>query len=249
MSNLEEFKLFPKLPAELKAKIWDFASQEPHRIFFDSYQPRKRRFSKAWAKEPASERDQIFSGRHADYPYIDRLCAEARVPAVLITCRESRYWAMKHYSLCFKDQLYHKALWFNPKVDILVFKHVLNLNLFVRGGCQNGRSSEPIPIIQSSATIPVVERIVIRDLNHPVYYDLLVEMAKSFPHLKSLILRNDVTLLVVDPTSTAYLTQITSLRTLLKELWDSDEWEAIRAHDETPRVQIMSGLKLWNTVR
>ncbi|KAF7858528.1 hypothetical protein EAF04_009128 [Stromatinia cepivora] len=253
MPVLTEFTLFPKLCVELRAKIWGFASQEPNRILFDfSRIWRKREYPKKKANISISDRDKIFCGRHPDYPNICRLWAVSRVPAVLMTCHESRFWAMKHYSLCFEDQLYHKALWFNPNVDTIIFGDLDAWFSFVWGGCSSfvrgGGSSvrhRPIPLIRDSLVMPVVERIVIQESIHTCRYHDAKEMAQNFPHLKSLIVRTDNNPFDLESfwawrSSTCRDELFSSIRVCLQKFWNSDDWKAIRAYDEMPELKIMT---------
>ncbi|CCD49742.1 predicted protein [Botrytis cinerea T4] len=75
MTTLTQFTVFPKLSNDLKAMIWDIASQEPRRIQFGYYVGSKRKNAKKKNDEPTSERDKIFSGKHPDYPHPWRLLA------------------------------------------------------------------------------------------------------------------------------------------------------------------------------
>ncbi|KAF7939795.1 hypothetical protein EAE99_001600 [Botrytis elliptica] len=248
MTVLTQFTVFPKLSEELKAMIWDLVSQQPSRIQFESYIVRKTKFSKIKDKELVSERDKILSGKHPDYPRPWRLKAEGRVPSVLITCRESRYWAMKHYRLEFKDQLYSKALWFNPKVDILTFDAISTLLVFIKGGCTlNGRSL----YFNDSTKMPVVERIALLDSIAPYSYDVAMETTKNFPQLKSLVMRtdgirSDAVLCDSDRWLPGPRISLPSLRVRMNQLWHSDEWKAIRAYSQIPELRILTADEMWN---
>ncbi|KAJ8059802.1 hypothetical protein OCU04_011433 [Sclerotinia nivalis] len=251
MPVLTEFTLFPKLCVELRAKIWDFASQEPNRILFDSYRMwRKRKYPRKKANIPISDRDKIFCGRHPDYPNICRLWAVNRVPAILMTCHESRFWAMKHYSLCFEDQLHHKALWFNPKVDTIIFSDMNACFSFVWGGCFSVGHG-PIPLIRNSLVMQVVERVVIQESIHTYWYQKAKEMARSFPHLKSLVMRTDNIPFEAESfygwhSLSGRNELLPSIRVCLQKFWNSDDWKAIKAHDEMPELQIMTPVEMWN---
>ncbi|KAM0315308.1 hypothetical protein ACHAO8_004075 [Botrytis cinerea] len=242
MTTLTQFTVFPKLSNDLKAMIWDIASQEPRRIQFGYYVGSKRKNAKKKNDEPTSERDKIFSGKHPDYPYPWRLLATGRVPSVLITCRESRHWAMKHYRLDFKDQLYGKAMWYNPKVDILHFVSLTNLLLFVQGGCADINHG-PIALVKDSFKMPAVERIFMASSISTHNYEIAVETAKKFPNLKSLATRtNGVDTEDVTYHSSGVVTGANnippSLKVRMNQLWNSDEWKAIRAYGQIPELRI-----------
>ncbi|KAF7946352.1 hypothetical protein EAE96_009351 [Botrytis aclada] len=249
MSIFTQFTVFPKLSDDLKAMVWDLVSQQPSRIHFGSYITGVRTWPKSKNNELVSDRDKIFCGKHLDYPNPWRLSAESRVPSVLITCRESRYGAMKHYRIDFKDQLYSKALWFNPKVDILTFDTLDTLLVFARGGC-SGRN--PIPLIKDSSKMPVVERIVLLGSLPTWYFRLAMETTKNFPHLKSLALRTDE----LHYSLTSYqnygiisrrAVMLPSIRVQLEQLWNSDEWETIRAYGQVPELRFLTAEEMCNT--
>ncbi|TGO23127.1 hypothetical protein BPAE_0143g00250 [Botrytis paeoniae] len=249
MAILNQFTVFPKLSDDLKAMIWDLVSQQPSRIQFGSYTVRKTKNFKRKNNEPASERDKIFSGKYPDYPWTFRLSVEVRVPSVLITCRESRYWAMKHYRFDFKDQLYSKALWFNHKVDILTFDTLDTLLVFAQGGCaRNG----PISLIRDSSKMPVVERIVLLGSLPTYAFRIAMETTKNFPHLNSLVLRTDD----LHYSHRSYQNYnlmsgtniiLPSIRVQLEQLWNSDEWETIRAYGQVPELRFLTAEEMWNT--
>ncbi|KAI9642816.1 hypothetical protein NHQ30_008549 [Ciborinia camelliae] len=247
MSNLTEFTLFPKLSPEIKAIIWDLASQEPNRIIFDSYRIRKRKYPKRNAQNPISDRDKIFCGKHPRYPNPRRLWAESRVPAVLITCRESRHWAMRHYSLCFESQLYYKALWFNPKVDTIIFTDLFAACVFGYGGVAK---RGPVPLIQNNFIMPVVERIVIRESLKEYFYAGVKDMVKYFHHLKSLVMRTDGVRIEINNIfwrdAAGRIMQQRSVRLNLEEFWNSEEWKAVRAHEKKPEFRIMTPVEMWH---
>ncbi|ESZ92093.1 hypothetical protein SBOR_7508 [Sclerotinia borealis F-4128] len=246
MSDLAEFTLFPKLSSEIKAMVWDLASQEPNRILFDSWRIRKRKYPKRKVTTPISERDRIFCGRHPDYPNPRRLWAQGRVPAVLITCRESRYWAMKHYSLCFGDQLYYKSLWFNPKVDTLIFSDMFAAFCFGWGGVIKRGA---IPLIRDSFTMPVVERVVVQDTLRAYFYEKATEMASNFRHLKSLVMRTDGVPIEINSVwwwEDGYSIHQPSLRIFMQMFWDTEWWKATRAVDKKPEFQIMTPEEMWD---
>ncbi|KAF7905334.1 uncharacterized protein EAF01_005855 [Botrytis porri] len=241
MAIITQFTVFPKLSYDLRAMIWDLVSQQPCRIQFGHYIVRKTKLSKGKDNELVSERDLFFSGKHPDYPRPWRLKAEARVPSVLMTCQESRYWAMKHYHLEFKDQLYTKALWFNPKVDILVFNTHTALLVFVRGGCTFGGLDSRFT---DSSKMPVVERVVLLESLRTYMYSVATETTKRLPHLKSLVARTDgVRSDAVLCYSENFLSGgavLPSLRVRMNHLWHSDEWRAIRAYSQMPELQILT---------
>ncbi|CAD6445184.1 236b857e-8fe7-4085-a26e-9ec437c5b109 [Sclerotinia trifoliorum] len=244
MPVLTEFTLFPKLCIELRAKIWDFASQEPNQVLFDSYRTsQKKKYPKEKANIPISDRDKIFCVRHPKYPTIRRLWAVSRVPAILMTCHESRFWAMKHYSLCFEDQLYQQALWFNPRFDTVTFTDMNACFTFVWGGCYSVGHG-PIPLIRNSLVMPLVERLVIQESIHTSWYPRANEMARSFPHLKSLVIRTDnipfeSQFFFEGHNSSGGIELLPSFRFHVQNFWNSDEWKAIRAYDQIPEFQIM----------
>ncbi|APA12309.1 predicted protein [Sclerotinia sclerotiorum 1980 UF-70] len=244
MPILTEFTLFPKLCVELRARIWNFASQELNQIVFDSFRTsQKRNYPKEKASIPISDRDKILCGRHPNYPNIHRLSAVNRVPAILMTCHESRSWAMKHYSLCFEDQLYHQALWFNPRFDTIMFADMTACFSFLWGGCSRVGHG-PIPIIQNSLVIPVVERLVIQESVPTSWYRRAKEMARSFPHLKSLVIRTDnipfeSQFFYKGLNLSGEIALLPSFRFRVQKFWNSDEWKAIRAYDQIPEFQVM----------
>ncbi|TGO65585.1 hypothetical protein BOTNAR_0077g00290 [Botryotinia narcissicola] len=237
MAILTQFTVFPKLSDDLKAMIWDMVSQQPSRIRFEGYRVRAHRAkpSKSKDNELVPERDKIFSGKHPDYTHPFRVSAEGRVPSVLITCRQSRYWAMKHYRLEFKYQLNSKALWFNPKVDTLIFDNLITLLTFVEGGCTHNRLDSSF---KDNTKIPVVERMVLLEPHLAYYCHLTIKSAKNFPHLKSLVTRTD------DILCEALLP---SLRVQMNQLWHSDEWKAIRAYGQIPELRILTADEMMNT--
>lgn len=238
MAILTQFTIFPKLSDDLKAMIWDLVSQQPSRIRFEGYQARARRarFSESNDNELIPERDNLFLGRHYDYPHPWRVSAEGRVPSVLITCRQSRYWAMKHYRLEFEYQLYSKALWFNPKVDTLVFDNVKTLLTFIEGGCTHNMLASSF---KDNTKMPVVERMVLLDSRLADRCHLAIKSAKNFPHLTSLVTITD------DIVSEAVLP---SLRVQMNQLWHSDEWKAIRAYGQIPELRTLTADEMTNTV-
>ncbi|QSZ31751.1 hypothetical protein DSL72_001319 [Monilinia vaccinii-corymbosi] len=254
MSDLTEFTLFPKLHPEVRAIIWELASQAPNRILFFSSTISARNYPKRKANTPISDRDRIFCGRHPDYPAPVRAGASSRVPSVLRTSRESRYWAMKHYSLSFQDQLYTKALWFNPKVDLLIFDDIQTAFCFGSGGCMTAigciTPSGPIPLIKTSSTMPVVERVVVQKFVNLIHWIYCKDAMKNFPHLKSLVIqthgnsdtwREIFAWYILGPDFTHL-----GLERALMTLRDSDEWKEIRRHDKKPGFQIMNELEMWD---
>ncbi|TGO12194.1 hypothetical protein BTUL_0093g00430 [Botrytis tulipae] len=237
MAILTQFTVFPKLSDDLKAMIWDLVSQQPSRIRFEAYRSRahRARLSESKYNELVPERDKLFLGKHPDYPHPWRVSAEGRVPSVLITCRQSRYWAMKHYRLEFRYQLYSKALWFNPKVDTLIFDNLNTLSIFVEGGCTNNRL---LSSFKDNTEMPVVERIVLLESHLAYRCHLAIKSAKNFPHLKSLVTRtDDIVPEVVLP----------SLRVQMNQLWHSDEWKAIRAYSQIPELRTLTADEMMNS--
>ncbi|KAF7918131.1 uncharacterized protein EAE97_011902 [Botrytis byssoidea] len=237
MAILTQFTVFPKLSDDLKAMIWDLVSQQSSRIRFESYQVRAHRaiFSESKVNELVPERDKLFHGKHPAYPRPWRVSAEGRVPSVLITCRQSRYWAMKHYRLEFKYQLYSKALWFNPKVDTLIFDKLNTLLIFVEGGCTNNMLTSSF---KDNTKMPVVERIALLESHLAYRCHLAIKSARNFPYLKSLITRTD------DIVPEAVLP---SLRVQMNQLWYSDEWKAIRAYSQIPGLRTLTAYEMMNT--
>ncbi|TGO44251.1 hypothetical protein BCON_0562g00060 [Botryotinia convoluta] len=237
------------LSDDLKAMMWDLVSQQPSRVHFGSYTIRKTKLSKSKNNELVSERDKIFYGKHTDYPNPWRLSAEGRVPSVLITCRESRYWAMKHCRLDFKDQSYSKALWFNPKFDVLSFDTLNTLLVFVQGGyAHNGLNL----LIKDSSKMPVVERIVLLESLPKYIYSVATETTKNFPQLKSLVMRTDrirpeAVLCYTYDLISGGRSHLPSLRVRINQLWHSDEWKAIRTYSQMPELQILTADEMWNS--
>ncbi|KAF7896341.1 hypothetical protein EAF00_006355 [Botryotinia globosa] len=236
MAILTQFTVFPKLSDDLKAMIWDLVSQQPSRIRFGGNRLRvhKAKPSKSKDNELVPDRDKIFSGKHPDYPHPFRVSAEGRVPSVLITCRQSRYWAMKHYRLEFKYQLYNKALWFNPKVDTLIFENFNTLLTFVEGGCTHQSLDSSF---KDNTKIPVVERVVLLEPYLALYYHDVVKTAKDFPHLKSLVTRADEIL---------FEAFLPSIRVHMNQVWHFDELRAIRACSQIPEsIRACSQIPEW----
>lgn len=247
MSGLSEFTLFPQLSVELRIMVWYWASQEPNRIIFHSYRIRKRKYSRRRSGAPLTERDRVFRGTHPDYRGVTRIRPETRVPAVLATCQESREEAKKRYSLYFRDQLYDRALWFNPSLDIIIFEDLSAAYCFSWGGCSIGRQ---IDIVVTGSTMPVVERVVVKENIRSGPFLPIVTLALNFIHLKTLVMRTDR---MADPPSMQFLNLATgrispTLRYHLELFWRSDLWDTFRANGQIPKLQIMTPNDMWNAV-
>lgn len=107
--SLQNFTLFPQLPAELRLKIWFFAM------------PRQRLVEIMVDKTY----DVLPTSVHQDkWSYIRTVRSPTRVPAMLHTCHESRLEALKHYHLSFGEDISsidrrNARIYFDPSVDVL----------------------------------------------------------------------------------------------------------------------------------
>ncbi|CCD49743.1 hypothetical protein ACHAQE_010204 [Botrytis cinerea] len=91
--------------------------------------------------------------------------------------------------------------------------------------------------------MPAVERIFMASSISTHNYEIAVETVKKFPNLKSLATRtNGVDTEDVTYHSSGVVTGANnippSLKVRMNQLWNSDEWKAIRAYGQIPELWI-----------
>jgi hypothetical protein len=112
-SQLEEFKLFPYLPLELRIIVWQFASQEKRVITIKN--------------SSQTTREEDLKATH-----------DAKtVPSILHTCQESRvicqnYYRLRLCAISHQNPIYfsydHDVLHFPQNRDLVVFYHLAKHN-------------------------------------------------------------------------------------------------------------------------
>jgi hypothetical protein len=115
---MDEFKLFAKLPIELRLRIWRLAPSRVVRI--DPIADSERESIEDFLED--SERAKL------NYREDDTLLSSTKTPVLFHICRESRSEGMKIYKLCFTHLL--TPIWFNCQRDTLWFWDAVTLEAF-----------------------------------------------------------------------------------------------------------------------
>ena len=105
---LKEFTLFPKLPKELRIKVWQFAAREPRIVEVCQSQD-------AQYITYGTPRDDWDSKNSAPF------YSPTALPVILHINVESRTIALEHYSISFPHDSHPAQIYYNPAVDILYF--------------------------------------------------------------------------------------------------------------------------------
>ncbi|TGO16261.1 hypothetical protein BTUL_0030g00480 [Botrytis tulipae] len=115
------FQRFPKLPAELRLRIWKFALPDSRIVLLQA----DNRFIEFREPKPKEKHLLPFYNKNSrpSYRHVSTLKSGHRVPAMLWTCIESRRVALKYYKIMFSilDDGYSgfARTYFDCSVDIL----------------------------------------------------------------------------------------------------------------------------------
>jgi 2EXR family len=105
---LVQFTLFPKLPKELRIKVWQFVAREPRIVEVCQLQDSQYI---AHATE-----DNNYEWRNSGPFY-----SPTAIPVILHINRESRVIALENYNLSVPHSSHPAQIYYNPFVDILYF--------------------------------------------------------------------------------------------------------------------------------
>jgi hypothetical protein len=108
LSQNQKFTRFPKLPQELRFKIWEFAIE-----------PRIVEVCQSQDSEyfECIDYKVHFWGSKSSAPFY----SPTALPTLLHVSRESRYIALKNYDLSFPNSGHPAIIYYNPSIDILYF--------------------------------------------------------------------------------------------------------------------------------
>jgi hypothetical protein len=98
------FTLFPALAPELRIKIWKYALPGPR--YIEAKTCRRWDGFSAW-----------------DGTFYWQVLGKDKAPAVLFVCHESREASIKNYTLIRSTEDGCQAAYFNPNIDVLVFRY------------------------------------------------------------------------------------------------------------------------------
>jgi hypothetical protein len=105
---LTEFTLFPKLPKELRIKVWQLAACEPRII--EICQPQDAKYI-----THGTEDNEWATSNSAPF------YSPTALPVILRINQESRVIALENYLLSFPNSSHPAQIYYNPAVDILYF--------------------------------------------------------------------------------------------------------------------------------
>jgi 2EXR family len=106
---LTEFTLFPKLPKELRIKVWQFAAREPRIVEVCQLQDAKYIF------RTTNDDDDWETINSAPF------YSPTALPVILRINQESRVIALENYTLSFPNKTHPAQIYYNPAIDILYF--------------------------------------------------------------------------------------------------------------------------------
>ncbi|KAH7407242.1 hypothetical protein BKA64DRAFT_742908 [Cadophora sp. MPI-SDFR-AT-0126] len=102
---IESFKLFPKLPLELRRHVWKRVLPEPQSIYI---------FSNGYTQK-------LTVGEISRNTFVFRAAASYKVPRLLSVCKETRQEVMLHHHPCFATNFGGVPIYYNRKTDLLHF--------------------------------------------------------------------------------------------------------------------------------
>jgi hypothetical protein len=105
---LTEFTLFPKLPKELRIKVWELAAREPRIVEVCQLQDAKY-------ITHSTQEDNYETTNSAPF------YSPTAIPVILHINKESRIIALENYLLSFPNGAEPAQIYYNPTVDILYF--------------------------------------------------------------------------------------------------------------------------------
>jgi hypothetical protein len=123
------FMYFPKLPAELRLKIWKLALPGTRIITLKEYQ----------VEIPHIE---LYGYTDGATIYQLRVRAIASMPVLLYTSRESRGLALEFYTLSLESVLHGRPVYINYQRDALYVEHDSTLNVLDVCARRNGEKAE-----------------------------------------------------------------------------------------------------------
>lgn len=145
-----KFKYFPKLPKEIRDQIWQMAIPPAQKILIDY---------KMKGNKVETERNGVYV-----YVWPEATVALYKVPAMLGTNREARYWAERVYTYSFGDRLGRTnsagiGIWIDLDRDVLTFANTKALVSFCNVSIDHQFVFSPYDGVSQAEPLPKLRNI------------------------------------------------------------------------------------------